>query len=313
MKKRVQVVIIGSGPAGLTAAIYAARAKLNPIVFEGAQPGGQLMITTEIENFPGWPDGINGPELMENCRKQAERFGSELISEEVTDVDLSKRPFTVTYGDDNHIFADVLIIASGASARWLEIESEQRLRGHGVSACATCDGFFYSGKRVAVIGGGDTAMEEAIHLTRFAEEVIVVHRRDELRASRYMQDRAKRNKTIKFVWDSVVDEILGDAKTGVTGVRIQNVKTGVFSRIDVDGVFVAIGHHPNTAFVKDQLPLDESGFIKCERGDVASCVAGVFVAGDVRDSRYRQAVTAAGTGCMAAIEAQEFLEVNPIK
>jgi thioredoxin reductase (NADPH) len=313
MKKRVQMVIIGSGPAGLTAAIYAARAKLKPVVFEGNQPGGQLIITTEIENFPGWPDGVNGPELMENCRKQAERFGAELIQEEVTEVELGKRPFIVRYGDGQEILSDVLIIASGASARWLNMESEQRLRGHGVSACATCDGFFFSEKRVAVIGGGDTAMEEAIHLTRFATEVIVIHRRDELRASKYMQDRALRNKKIKFVWDSVVEDILGEANTGVTGLKLRNVKTNVTSRLDIDGVFVAIGHNPNTQFLKGQLPLDNSGFIKCDRGDVASCISGVFIAGDVRDSRYRQAVTAAGMGCMAAIEAQEFLEMNPIQ
>lgn len=312
MEERVQIAIIGSGPAGLTAAIYAARAKLRPVVFEGIQPGGQLMITTDIENFPGWPEGVNGPELMENCRKQAERFGSQLIQEEVVEVDLKKRPFTVTYGDGKHLLADILIIASGASAQWLNIESEQRLRGHGVSACATCDGFFFQEKKVAVVGGGDTAMEEAIHLTRFASEVLVIHRRNELRASKYMQDRAMRNKKIKFVWDSVIDEILGDHSTGVTGVRVKNVKTNVTSRLDLDGVFIAIGHHPNTAFLKGQLPVDEKGFVKCERGDVTSCIPGVFVAGDVRDSRYRQAITAAGTGAMAAIEAQEFLEMYPV-
>lgn len=313
MKKRVQIVIIGSGPAGLTAAIYTARAKMQPVVFEGVQPGGQLMITTDVENFPGWPDGISGPELMENCRKQALRFGAELVQEEVTEVELEKRPFTVRYGDGQVLLADAIIIASGASARWLNIESEQRLRGHGVSACATCDGFFFSEKRVAVVGGGDTAMEEAIHLTRFATEVLVIHRRDELRASKYMQDRAMRNKKIKFVWDSVVEEIIGDVKTGVNGVKIRNVKTNVISRLDVEGIFMAIGHDPNTGFLKGQLPLDDSGFIKCERGDVATCIAGVFVAGDVRDSRYRQAITAAGMGCMAAVEAQEFLEMNPIQ
>ncbi|MGB3975572.1 MAG: thioredoxin-disulfide reductase [bacterium] len=313
MKKRVQIVIIGSGPAGLTAAIYTARAKMEPVVFEGVQPGGQLMITTDVENFPGWPDGISGPELMENCRKQALRFGAELVQEEVTEVELEKRPFTVRYGDGQVLLADAIIIASGASARWLNIESEQRLRGHGVSACATCDGFFFSEKRVAVVGGGDTAMEEAIHLTRFATEVLVIHRRDELRASKYMQDRAMRNKKIKFVWDSVVDEIIGDVKTGVSGVKIRNVKTNVISRLDVEGVFMAIGHDPNTGFLKGQLPLDESGFIVCERGKVATCIAGVFAAGDVRDSRYRQAITAAGMGCMAAVEAQEFLEMNPIQ
>ncbi|MBN1878548.1 thioredoxin-disulfide reductase [bacterium] len=313
MEERVQLVIIGSGPAGLTAAIYAARANLDPIVFEGIQPGGQLMITTDIENFPGWPDGVNGPELMENCRKQAERFGSRLIQEEVQEVDLSKRPFSITYGDGKQLLADALIVASGASARWLNIESEQRLRGHGVSACATCDGFFFSDKKVAIIGGGDTAMEEAIHLTRFASEVIVIHRRNELRASPYMQERAMRNKKIKFVWDSIVDEILGDPSTGVTGLRLKNIKTNVMSRLDLDGVFVAIGHTPNTSFLKGQLPVDDSGFIKCGRGDVASCIPGVFVAGDVRDARYRQAITAAGTGAMAAIEAQDFLEMYPVK
>lgn len=313
MEERIQMAIIGSGPAGLTAAIYAARANLEPVVFEGAQPGGQLMITTDIENFPGWPEGVMGPELMDRCRAQAERFGAVLMPDEVTAIDLQDRPFKITYSGEKEVLADVVIISTGASARWLEIESEQRLRGHGVSACATCDGFFFKEKKVAVVGGGDTAMEDAIHLTRFAREVLVVHRRDELRASKYMQDRARRNSKIKFVWDSVVEEVLGDKSTGVVGVMVKNVKTDVTSRIDVDGLFVAIGHNPNTAFLNGQLPLDESGFIKCDRGDVASCIPGVFVAGDVRDSRYRQAVTAAGMGCMAALEAQEYLEMNPIR
>ncbi|HPQ41628.1 MAG TPA: thioredoxin-disulfide reductase [bacterium] len=313
MEDRVQMVIIGSGPAGLTAAIYSARANLKPVVFEGVQPGGQLMITTEIENFPGWPEGVMGPELMENCRRQAERFGAILVPEEVTAIDLKDRPFEITYSGDKTIFANVVIIATGASARWLNIESEQRLRGHGVSACATCDGFFFKDKKVAVVGGGDTAMEDAIHLTRFAKEVLVIHRRNELRASKYMQDRARRNPKIKFVWDSVVEEVIGEKATGVVGVMVKNVKTDVMSRIDIDGLFVAIGHNPNTKFLKGQLPVDDSGFIKCERGDVTSCIPGVFVAGDVRDSRYRQAITAAGMGCMAAVEAQEYLETHPIR
>ncbi|MBN1295476.1 thioredoxin-disulfide reductase [bacterium] len=313
MEERVQMAIIGSGPAGLTAAIYSARANLKPVVFEGIQPGGQLMVTSEIENFPGWPNGIMGPELMENCRKQAERFGAVLIQEEVTEIELDKRPFLITYGDGKAVLADVVVIATGASARWLDIESEKRMRGHGVSACATCDGFFFNGRKVAVVGGGDTAMEDALHLTRFASEVLVIHRRSELRASKYMQDRARRSPKIKFVWDSVVEQVLGEPATGLQGVIIRNIKTDVTSRIDLDGLFVAIGHTPNTKFLKGQLPVDGSGFIRCERGDVTSCIPGVFVAGDVRDSRYRQAITAAGTGCMAAIEAQEYLETHPIK
>ena len=312
MENRVRMAIIGSGPAGLTAAIYAARANLAPVVFEGTQPGGQLTITTEIENFPGFPEGIMGPELMENCREQAKRFGAKLISDEVTSIDLSSRPFVITYGGGDIMKADVVVIATGASARWLNMESEQKLRGHGVSACATCDGFFFMGKRVAVIGGGDTAMEDATHLTRFASEVLVIHRRDELRASKAMETRARRNDKIKFVWDSVVDECIGEPETGLQAIMIRNVKTDVVSRLDVDGLFIAIGHTPNTGFLKGQLPLDESGFINCERGDVMSCVPGVFVAGDVRDPRYRQAITAAGMGCMAALEAQEFLEEYPL-
>lgn len=312
MEKRVRMAIIGSGPAGLTAAIYAARANLEPLVFEGSQPGGQLTITTDIENFPGFPDGIMGPELMENCRTQAQRFGAKLVSDEVKSVDLSSRPYKITYGSGETVISDVVIIATGASARWLNLKSEQKLRGHGVSACATCDGFFFMGKRVAVVGGGDTAMEDATHLTRFASEVLVIHRRDALRASKAMETRARRNEKIKFVWDSVVEECLGEPDTGLQGIMIRNVKTDVVSRLDVDGLFVAIGHNPNTSFLDGQLPLDESGFIQCERGDVMSCIPGVFVAGDVRDSRYRQAVTAAGMGCMAALEAQEFLEENPL-
>ncbi|MCD4653533.1 thioredoxin-disulfide reductase [bacterium] len=313
MEDKAQIVIIGSGPAGLTAAIYAARASLNTVVFEGIQPGGQLMITNDIENFPGFPEGIPGPELMDNCRKQSERFGARLIQDVVTAVDLSQRPFCVTWGDGKKIYAETLVIATGASARWMNIESEEKLKGHGVSACATCDGFFFRGKKVAVVGGGDTAMEDASHLTRFATEVLVIHRRDELRASKFMAERAMNNPKIKFVWDSVVEECLGDASTGLTGVLIRNVKTNETSRLDLDGLFVAIGHDPNNKFLNGQLSLDEKGFIKCEQGSVTSEIPGVFIAGDVRDSRYQQAVTAAGMGCMAALEAQEFLEVSKWK
>jgi len=310
MKDKAQVVIIGSGPAGLTAAIYASRASLDTVVFEGMQPGGQLMITSEIENFPGFPEGIMGPELMDNFRKQAEKFGTKYISDEVTSVDLSKQPFCVSWADDRKIYAETLIIATGATARWMNIESERKLKGHGISACATCDGFFFTGKKVGVVGGGDTAMEDANHLTHFASEVFVIHRRDQLRASKFMAERAMKNPKIKFVWDSVVDECLGDAATGLEGVILKNVKTEEKSRLDLDGLFIAIGHTPNNKFLNGQLPLDDNGFIKCEKGSVTTVVPGVFVAGDVRDSQYQQAITAAGMGCMAALEAQEFIEAT---
>ncbi len=310
--ERTALVIIGSGPAGLTAAIYAARADLAPVVFEGIEPGGQLTKTTEVENYPGFPDGIMGPELMDKFKEQAERFGAKFIQDIVVDVDLSERPFKVTYDEDDVIIADAIIIATGASARWLGLESEEALKGRGVSACATCDGFFFRDKKVAVIGGGDTALEDALFLTRFASEVLVIHRRDELRASKYMQERGFNNPKITFVWDSVPEDILGDESTGVTGIRLQNVKTGAITDIELNGVFVAIGHHPNTEFLKGQLPVDNTGFLKVKHGTSETEVPGVFASGDVKDPKYKQAITAAGFGCMAALEAQEFLEMNPL-
>jgi thioredoxin reductase (NADPH) len=309
--ERVQVTIIGSGPAGLTAAIYTGRANLKPVVFEGIEPGGQLTTTTIVENYPGFSDGINGPDLMDQIRNQALRFGAKLHTDEVTSVDLSERPFTVKYGSGEILRTETLVIASGASAKWIGLDSEQRLRGYGVSSCATCDGFFFNGKRVAVVGGGDTAMEDALHLTRFATEVVIIHRRDELRASKIMQDRALKNPKITFQWNAVVAEVMGSPETGVQGLTLKDTQTGKLSKLDIDGLFVAIGHHPNTEFLEDQISLDENGFVVSEE-QVTTNVSGVFVAGDVVDPRYRQAITAAGMGCMAALELQEFIEMNPL-
>ena len=300
------VIIIGSGPAGLTAAIYASRADMKPLVIEGQQPGGQLTITTEVDNYPGFPDGINGPELVMDMHKQAERFGTEFISDVVTSVDLSKRPFVVRIGDVSYK-SKTLIISTGASAKWLGIESEKKLMGSGVSGCATCDGFFFKGKEVVVAGGGDTAVEEAIFLTKFAAKVSIIHRRDQLRASKIMQDRALKNEKISFIWDSVVDKILGEDVGHVTGVRIKNVKSGSITDFHCNGVFIAIGHTPNTKIFEGLLELDEKGYIILKQRTYTS-VEGVFAAGDVADPVYRQAVTAAGMGCMAAIDAERFLE-----
>jgi thioredoxin reductase (NADPH) len=302
------VVIVGSGCAGNTAAIYAARASLKPLVVGGHEPGGQLSLTTLVENFPGFPEGIDGPVLVENMRKQAETFGAEYLHGTVDEADLSKRPFRLNI-DGEWTETLTLIIASGASARWLGIESEQKLIGHGVSSCATCDGFFYRGKKIMVIGGGDSAMEEANFLTRFGEEVLIVHRRDVFRASKIMLDRARANPKIKFLTNTVVEDV-HDVKQGiVTGVTLRNLDTGESWRRDVDGFFVAIGHIPNTKPFRGQIDLDEEGYI-VSHGRARTNIAGVFHAGDVQDRIYRQAITAAGMGCMAATEAERFLEAE---
>jgi len=316
MKKRhYKVVIIGSGPAGLTAALYASRANLEPLLVEGGGgadatdvPGGQLMMTTDVDNYPGFPEGIMGPELMKRMRKQAERFGTEVALGAITEVNVRARPFQLKLAD-GEIQADTLIVATGAAARWLGLPEELAFRTQwgGVSACATCDGFFYKGKDVLVVGGGDTAMEEATYLTKFANKVTVVHRRDELRASKIMQDRARANSKIDWLFDSVVDKILGGKGQGVTGALLRNVKNDDVAEVKAGGIFMAIGHVPNTALFKGQLEMDDSGYLLTRDGTTATSVPGVFAAGDVADSRYRQAVTAAGTGCMAAIDAERFL------
>ncbi|WP_373532083.1 thioredoxin-disulfide reductase [Vampirovibrio sp.] len=302
-----KVVIIGSGPAGWTAAIYAARANLAPLVLQGTQPGGQLTITTDVENFPGFPEGIMGPELMEKFQAQAERFGTQVIYDTVTEVDVSKRPFKVV-ADDGTYTADTLIVATGASAKWIGLESEQKLLGHGVSSCATCDGAFFRNKEVLVVGGGDTAMEEANFLTRFCSKVVVVHRRDSLRASKIMQERAFANPKIEFIWDTAVEEIIGSKETGVTSVTLKNLKTDEVKSFPTQGVFVAIGHQPNTSIFEGKLDLHANGYMKVKPGTAGTNVEGVFACGDVIDHHYRQAITAAGTGCMAAMDAEKYLE-----
>ncbi len=305
MAQNERLVIIGSGPAGYTAALYAARANLKPVLVEGLQPGGQLTITTEVENFPGFPEAILGPELMERMKKQAERFGTRFEPGEVTRVDLSKRPFQL-WMDDRLLTASALIVATGASAKWLGLPSEKQYQGRGVSACATCDGFFFRGVEVAVIGGGDTAMEEATFLTKFATKVHVVHRRDELRASRIMSDRARANPKIQLQLSSTVDEILGDGKA-VTGLRLKSTKDGSTRELPVKGVFMGIGHEPNTGIFRGQLAMNDVGYVTVKAPTTETSVRGVFAAGDVADPSYRQAVTAAGSGCQASIDAERFL------
>ncbi len=312
-KAHYRVVIVGSGPAGLTAAIYASRANLEPLVVEGIQPGGQLTTTTDVENFPGFEHGIQGPTLMDVTRKQAERFGTEIVVDTVVDVDVAKRPFTLTLESTGKITADSIIVASGASAKYLGLESEKRLLGYGVSACATCDGFFFRGKEVVVVGGGDTAMEEATFLTKFCSKVYLVHRRREFRASRIMVQRVLQNPKIEVLLDTVVEEILGDPATGVKGVRLKNVTTGDVRTLAVSGYFAAIGHQPNTDLFRGKLDMDDVGYLKIQHPSTKTSVPGIFAAGDVADFIYRQAVSAAGEGCKAAIDAERWLAEHGIQ
>lgn len=305
-KEKVRVLIIGSGPAGYTAAIYASRADLKPVMYMGLQPGGQLTTTTEVDNFPGYPEGVQGPQMMEDLKKQAERFGADIRWGLITAVDFSKRPFICTADDGKVIEAESVIIATGASAKWLGIESEKKFQGYGVSACATCDGFFYRGKEVVIVGGGDTAAEEATYLAKLCKKVYMVHRRDELRASMAMQHKVFNSANIEMVWNSTINEVLGN-ESGVTGVRVENLKSGEKREINVHGLFIAIGHTPNTEIFKGKIAMAENGYINTVPGSTRTSVEGVFAAGDCQDHYYRQAVTAAGSGCMAAIEAERFL------
>jgi len=307
-----KVIIIGSGPAGLTAAIYAARANLNPLVFEGLQPGGQLTITTDVENYPGFPDGIMGPEMMDLFRKQAQRFEAETFYLTVEKVDLTERPFRVFVGEEIYL-TETIIISTGASAQLLGLESESKLMGYGVSACATCDGFFFKEKKVLIVGGGDSAMEEAIFLTKFASSVSIVHRRDKFRASKIMQERALNNPKIDVIWNSTIESMVGDPQNGgLTGVVLKDTLSGETSELEYDGVFIAIGHTPNSDLFRGKLDLDDKGYILTGADNTHTSVDGVFASGDIQDTVYRQAVTAAGSGCMAALDAEHFLENNPL-
>jgi thioredoxin reductase (NADPH) len=309
--QHARMIIVGSGPAGYTAAIYAARAMLEPMMISGFEPGGQLMITTDVENYPGFADPIQGPWLMDQMRAQAEHVGTKMVSDHIVSVDLSRRPFTLV-GDSETVYTcDTLVIATGAKAKWLGIPSEEKFKGYGVSACATCDGFFYRGKEVIVVGGGNTAVEEALFLTNFASQVTIVHRRDHFRAERILQDRLFKHPKIKVVWDSAIDEICGTENPGkVTHVRLKNVKTGTLTELPADGVFIAIGHAPATELILGQIKLKPSGYVEVAPNSTATSVPGVFAAGDVADETYRQAVTAAGLGCMAALEAERFIALR---
>ena len=306
-KTHHKLIILGSGPAGLTAAIYAARANLNPVVVSGREAGGQLMITTDVENYPGFPEGIQGPEMMDLLKAQAARFDTEFFSGDVVEVDLSQRPFKLTLENKATLACDSLIISSGASARWLGMDSEKEYSGRGVSACATCDGFFFRDQDVAVVGGGDTALEEALYLANICKSVTMIHRRDEFRGSKIMQKRAFDHKKISILWDTVVEKVVGSSKDGMTSLKVRNVKTDKVKEHPITGLFIAIGHTPNTNLFKDQLIMDKNGYLKVTPGTTYTSVEGVFASGDVQDHVYRQAVTAAGTGCMAAIDAERWL------